>query len=343
MKTSTKINLAACFLCFAWSHLKVNAGTVEYPTSVVFLNAPPNQLEGRFELRQGKLYRESDGAFIPMDASISVPASLSQTDGVGKYILGAPAIVRETKNVNVPTSLEASGGTFAASETKDGVTLVHETRTPKPGELQTTVTTLTVFKVAGQDAEKLSSFSFKDNLYNQYLSEVWPIDVATLGIVTRSSRHSGIKTLFLFDLRERRLEGMLEFSRLHFIPNSKSLWFASSVPNCKNLDEMLNEARQAGRIIPLFESGMINKALKPMDDMDLDREQNTLHSNNTPQNTPVDATPTNPPQVTQPNAPKPVTQTTLLPQPESNSWLVWLFIVIAATGSAVWVFSRKSK
>ncbi len=58
-------------------------------------------------------------------------------------------------------------------------------------------------------------------------------------------------------------------------------------------------------------------------------------------------------QISAPIANTPEAQTTIKPPlksgresqsaPQSKSWLVWLFIVIAATGSAVWVFSRKSK
>ena len=326
--------------------MQVTAGTVEYPTSVVFLDAPPNRVEGRFELKQGRLYRESNETFVAMDASISTPASLSQSDGVGTYILGAPAIVSATKQIDVPTSLEASGGTIAAAGTKDWVTLVHETRTPKPAEPQTIVTTLTVFKVIGDQTEKLSSFSFKDNLYNQYLSEVWPIDDSTLGIVTRSSRHSGIKTLFLFDIRAHKLEGMLEFSRLQFIPGSKSLWFASSVPNCDNLDEMLSAAKRGGRIIPVFENGAINNALRPMNDMDMDIdiEQKVPRSN---QQGNVENSAKGPPTVLPANlqtaAPKLAATSISEDAASSAPWLVWAVMIFPATGLLWLLLKRRTK
>lgn len=56
-----------------------------------------------------------------------------------------------------------------------------------------------------------------------------------------------------------------------------------------------------------------------------------------------DAQSVNPPQAKQSNVPKLATPTTAVPQSESKSWLLWLGVVIAATGGAAWLFLRKSR
>lgn len=49
----------------------------------------------------------------------------------------------------------------------------------------------------------------------------------------------------------------------------------------------------------------------------------------------------NPPQAKQPNAQKPPMQTAVVPQSESKSWLVWLFVVVAAIIGVAWLLLRK--
>ena len=57
------------------------------------------------------------------------------------------------------------------------------------------------------------TFRLRENIYNQYLDELWAINEQTLAIVMRSSRHPGINTLLFYDLSRNEIVGMREFSK----------------------------------------------------------------------------------------------------------------------------------
>jgi len=235
----------AFILMGAPSTLDAQSENVKLPKRIEFLNVLPEQIPGRFEIRSGEVYMESsDGVLVPAKLDgVKVP----NVDGYGRRILGAPAVVLSEKEVVLPKASSRQAALLG-----DGVVFVEEKRLPSTTDVSNILTSFSVNFKRGEHAEHLATFTFEDNIFNQYLTEIFPIDERTLAIVTASSRHPYIHTLFLFDMKTRKMAGMTEFSKFQYLPASKSFWLMSSVVNCDNMDEALNAAAQQAVIVPLY-------------------------------------------------------------------------------------------
>lgn len=263
MRTYLGIRIPTAALIFVCSALHAESASLEMPAKVTFLDVPANAIEGRFILKAGKVYLESAGSKM-VEAKIPVMTAepLANYQGDGVYILGAPAVVSGTRTIEVPESLADGGATVRGSLMEDGIVFVNEKRATDPSAAGRVVTSFSVYRAKGTDIQPLGTFSFADNVYNQYLDQVWPIDRRTLAIVTHSSRHPAISTLFLFDLERKSVVGMREFSKFQYLPRRGSFWMMQSVANCENINEVLDAAKKNAVVFPIYTDGVISDAFK---------------------------------------------------------------------------------
>jgi hypothetical protein len=266
MRTDLALGVPAAALIFVCSAFHAHSASLEMPAKVSFLDVPPNSIEGRFVLQAGKVYLNgAGGKMVEAKLPVITAESLASYQGEGVYILGAPAVVAGTRTIEVPELLAGKGATVRGSITDDGILFVNEKRAPDPSDLGRVVTSFSVYRAKGTDMQTLGTFSFADNVYNQYLEEIWPIDGRTLAIVSHSSRHRAIRTLFLFDLKQKRVVGMREFSKFQYLPHRESFWMMQSIANCENMSEMLEAAKKDAVVLPIYAKGVISDAFKNLE------------------------------------------------------------------------------
>lgn len=264
MRTNIAIRVSIAALTFACSGLGHGAPVaLELPANVIFLDVPPNAIEGRFVLNAGKVNLESvANKRVEANLPVITKEPLASYRGEGRYILGAPAVVLGERTIEIPESLADPGATIRGSLVGDAAVLVKEKRETDPSEAGRVITSFSVYLAKNGKAEPLQTFSFDDNIYNQYLDQVWPVDRRTLAIVTKSSRHAAISTLFLFDRERKAVVGMREFSKFQYLPERQSFWMMQSVANCDNLNEVLDAAKKNAAVFPIYTGGAISEAFK---------------------------------------------------------------------------------
>ena len=177
-------------------------------------------------------------------------------------------MVLTRQEVIVPVGLQNAKATLRAVVKPTSILFVQETRTLAPTKQVTTE--FSVSQLVNDSFTTLGRFSFHENTYNQYLSEVWVISDEVLAIVTKSSRHARLNTLFIFDTRRRQLVGMREFSLLQYLPSSSSVWIAQSVANCDNIEEVFAEVRSKAQVFQLFDDKGISRDFQALDGVDGD-------------------------------------------------------------------------
>src|SRR2546421_1466021 len=265
MRTNLGIAISIAVLIFACSAIRGEPAALELPAKVTFLDVPPTAIEGRFILKGGRVYIESArNKMVEAKVPKMTTEPLASYQGEGVYVLGAPAVVFGKRKVEVPESLADRGVTVRGSLAEDGTVFVKEKRAIDPSNAGRVVTSFSVYRAKGSEVQPLHMFSFKDNAYNQYLDQVWPLDARTLAIVTHSSRHPAISTLFLFDLERKAVVGMREFSKFQYLPERGSFWMMQSVANCDNMNDVLNEAKKNAAVFPIYTDGAISDAFKDL-------------------------------------------------------------------------------
>jgi hypothetical protein len=241
----------------------------KYATHVIFLKIAPGTFSGRFLFRNGQAYSEdAEGKFtlpIPMDSAAT--QSIDETDG--SFILGAPAVVTKLGQIEVSSLLSNGQGVVRVADTSKGIRLVREDRERTSVNDEMT-TRFTVFASKPSGFSPLGRFSILDNVYNQYLDEIWPIDDRLLVIVTRSSRHPGLNSLFLYDLNDNAIAGKRQFSVLQYLPEQKAFWLIRSIANCANFDDVLADARVHSMTEPVYRGGTISDVFSNIGDIKLE-------------------------------------------------------------------------
>jgi len=263
MRANVAIRISIAVLLCVGLPLCGEAASLELPAQVTFLDVAPNAVEGRFVLKGGRVYVEgADGKTVEGKVTPITEGPLATYQGQGVYVLGAPAVVFGTRTVDVPDSVADERATVRGSLLEDGVVFVREKRVADSSNGAQVVTSFSVYRAKGSEVQPLQTFSFRDNVYNQYLDQVWPLDRRLLAIVTRSSRHQAISTLFLFDLERLAVVGMREFSRFQYLPERRSFWMMQSVANCENMDQMLDIAKERAVVVPIYTANAISEGFK---------------------------------------------------------------------------------
>ncbi len=254
------------FVAFGSLTLSAQTKSLNVPVEVQFLNRGNEPIEGPFTIRSGQIL-VSDGAgnetqspLGRLDGSKGVMFT-----GTVDTILGAPAVVFARQEVALPPEFNNANSTLRAVVRPDATLFVQETRALSPVIAKQVITEFIVSQQTNGNIAELGRFSFHENIFNQYLSEVWPISDAVLAIITRSSKHSKLNTLFMFDVKARQLVGMREFSMLQYIPATSSVWIVQSVANCDNIDEVFAEAKRNAQVFQLFESGEVSRDFQTLD------------------------------------------------------------------------------
>jgi hypothetical protein len=252
--------------------------TLECPASVQFLNRTSEPVEGRYTVRSGEILLEDiTGNQTPSPLGSLDGANSSTYTGDVETILGAPVFVISKQSILIPQSLRDVSGMIVAAAQEQYTYFVKSRRLPisseSPAPLSKIATMESRFIVCRQQLgqlEEIGAFSFQDNVYNQYLSEVWPVSSSVLAIVTRSNRHPKLNTLFLFDVTKRKVVGMREFSVFQYLPATASVWIAQSVANCDNIEEVFAEARSKAQVFQLFDDKGISRDFQALDGIEGD-------------------------------------------------------------------------
>lgn len=257
------------FVGFLNSISSAQIAPLSVPFEVQFLNRGSSPVEGQFLIRAGQVF-ETGAAGNEKPSTLgplSGPKAAAFTGAV-ETILGAPVVVLTRQEVIVPVGLQNAKATLRAVVKPTSILFVQETRTLAPTKQVTTE--FSVSQLVNDSFTTLGRFSFHENTYNQYLSEVWVISDEVLAIVTKSSRHARLNTLFIFDTRRRQLVGMREFSLLQYLPSSSSVWIAQSVANCDNIEEVFAEVRSKAQVFQLFDDKGISRDFQALDGVDGD-------------------------------------------------------------------------
>ena len=311
------------------------------PVEVQFLNRGNAPIEGQFFIRAGQVFT-TDGA------GGETPASLGHLDGSAgagftgsvETILGAPVAVFARREIEIPADLSNSKSTLRVAVRPDTTLFVQETRTLAPTDAKQVITEFVISQLVNGKLSGVGRFSFHENTFNQYLSEVWPISDAVLAIATKSSRHSRLSTLFMFDTKKRQVVGMREFSVLQYLPVTSSVWIAQSVANCDNIDEVFAEAKRNARVFQLFEKGEISHDFQALEGIDGDIAKQTESSS------PDDPSSSSPPiaspkTVKKTPEPKPTTATPSEEPASSTPWSVIVILTAAALGLLWWLVKNR--
>lgn len=251
--------------------------SLSVPVDVQFINKGSSRVNGQFSVRAGQI-------FLIDETGVEKPSSLGHLDGpkeagftgLAETILGAPAVVLARQEVTIPYQLLQPEGSAVVEAVvlPEATVFVQETRTTStessPSHERQVITGFAVSQLMNDKLTTLGKFSFHENTYNQYLTEVWPISDAVLAIVTKSSRHSRLNTLFMFDMNQHQLVGMKEFSLLQYIPSTSSVWMTQSVANCDNIEEIFAEAKSKAQTFQLFVDGGIAHDFQTLDGIDGD-------------------------------------------------------------------------
>lgn len=259
-----RLRFLAAFVLATLGSRDIGAQTnsLSIPSDVRFLNLTSKPTEGTFEVRSGRIFAQAAGGeFKPWPLAELKSEKTIAYDGKAVSIMGAPAVILSKDNENIPSALVNTKATLRAARQSGRVIFVQEIRTSDEGLVTTT------FIVSQQTPEKLSElgrFSFLENTFNQYLSEIWPVNSDTLSIATRSSRFPFYNTLFLFDMRRGQVVGMREFSSLQYLPSINAFWMAQPVVNSDNIEEMLADAKRKAAVFRIFKDGHIADDWKPV-------------------------------------------------------------------------------
>lgn len=343
-----KLSVGFLLVTAIGSHsLSAQTKLLSIPVEVQFLNRGDKPIEGQFTIRSGQVF-VSDGA------GNETPSALGRLDGSKgaaftgptETILGAPAVVFARQEIETPSDLSKEKHTIRAAAQSGATIFVRSTRTnstePSPSYERQVITGFIVSQQTSGSLAELGRFSFHENTFNQYLSEIWPISDEILAIVTRSSRHPKLNTLFMFDLKKHQLVGMREFSVLQYLPAVSSVWIAQSVVNCDNIDEVFAEAKRKAQVFPLFANGEISPDFQSLDGIDGNVARKAESGS-------TDKHPSASLPMVRPQSPTKSPETTTVPSSEeatsstsSTSWFVWAVLTVAATGLLWLLLKRRS-
>lgn len=341
-----KSSVALLLFALYGSHsLSGQTNLLSVPVDVQFLNRGNEPVEGQFSIKGGQIFMTNEaGAETPSSLGRLNGSKGAQFTGTVETILGAPVVVFARREVELPAELSSKSQTFRAVVRPDAVIFVQSTRIPStelsPSYERQVITGFTISKLVGGSLSELGSFSFHENTFNQYLSEVWPISDAVLAITTRSSRHSRLSTLFMFDMTKRQLVGMREFSLLQYLPATSSVWIVQSVANCDNIEEVFAEAKRKAQVFQLFEGNEVSRNFRILDGIDgevVRKTESVLASK-----LPNSSLPMVSPQSLE-QAPDAKLTPTPTEQPASSTpWSIIVVLIVAAIG-LLWLLLKNRK
>ena len=313
------------------------------PVEIQFLNRGNGPIEGQFHIRSGQVFvKDAAGTELPSKLGPLSGSKAATFTGAAETILGAPVVVLTRQEVAIPSGLESAKATLRAVVNPNSTLFVQETRTLAPTKHVTTE--FAVSQMVNNKLTALGRFSFHENTYNQYLTEVWPISDAVLAIVTKSSRPPKLNTLFLFDTKRCQLVGAKEFSLLQYLPSISSVWMAQSVANCDNIEEAFSVAKSKAQVFRLFDEEGVARVFQALDGIDGDvAKQAESGSTNDASNASLPIA--GPPPVKKESESKPGVETTSTPKEESTSstpWSIVVVSVVAAIGLLVLLLKRRS-
>jgi hypothetical protein len=336
-------SLVTAFLCvFYWIPSSwAETQSLSVPIDFQFLNRGNSPIDGQFFIRGGQVFvTGADGTETSSSLGSLSGSKGAAFSGAAETILGAPVVVFARQEVAVPASLNNTKATLRAVVQPNSILFVQETRKLAPVSPKQVVTEFAVSQLANDKLTQLGRFSFQENTFNQYLSEVWPISDAQLAIVTRSSRHSRLNTLFMFDVKKRQLVGMSEFSLLQYLPATSSVWIAQSVANCDNIEDVFAEAKRKAQVLRLFDGNEPSRDFQSLEGIDGDvlRKAETA--------SPVKSSSASLPMVNPHSSQESLeTKPTSAPseeRPSSTPWSVIVVLIVAAIG-LLWLLVKKRK
>lgn len=182
-----------------------------------------------------------------------VPPSARDADNPGTFILGAPAVVLRSVQIDV-SAIAADRRPIRGCFNGGALIFVHENRVPLHDEI---ITEFEIFAYKDK-FDRLASFKLKENLYNMSLMEAWCLGGRYLFLSLSSSRHPYENALAIFDLTERIPAGYREYSKIQYLPNDDALWVVDPVPNSDNIAEALAALEQRAKAIPIFTNSHLN-------------------------------------------------------------------------------------
>jgi hypothetical protein len=322
--------------------------SLSIPLDFQFLNQGNSPIDGLFLVRGGQVFvTGADGIETSSPLGPLSGAKGTSFSGAAETILGAPVVVFTKREVVIPDKLlEPKGSSSVKAVALSDTTLfVREVRMrstePLPAYAKQIITEFIVSQLANGKLSELGSFSFHENTFNQYLSEVWPISNSHLAIVTRSSRHSKLNTLFIFDVKKHQLVGMREFSLLQYLPATTSVWIAQSVANCDNIEDVFADAKRNAQVHRLFEGNEISCDFQSLDGMDGDiaRKAQSASTVKSPSAALPMASPKTSKEFTKSLAPTPSEK----PTSSTLRSVMVILIVASILGIVFYLFRRKSE
>lgn len=238
-------------------------GVLKVPVEARFLDVVPGTLKGPFRINDGIFEQKINGEWSRSAATADkfTPSLKSE----GTYLLGAPAVVLKTVSVDIAT-ISKGHLPVEAAILGEHVWAIVETREMQGKKVQTNFEVLNKNKNESNFISA-SKFSLKENIYNVYLSQIYPVGDNLLGIVLSSSRNEYVSNLLLYDIASKHVVGFYGFSLFQYLPKKQSFWLVDSVPNCDNMAEALDAFRKKASIIPVMIGGKVNPNFSYLDDI----------------------------------------------------------------------------
>jgi hypothetical protein len=333
------------FAIFRSHSLSAQSQLLSVPVDVQFLNRGNEAVEGQFSVKTGQILMKNEaGAETISSLGRLIGSKGADFTGSAEIILGAPVVVFARREVELPSELRSKNQTFRAVVRPDATIFVQSTRMPSselsPSYERQVITGFTVSKLVSGSLSELGRFSFHENTFNQYLSEVWPISDAVLAITTRSSRHSRLSTLFMFDIKKRQIVGMREFSLLQYLPATSSVWIAQSVANCDNIEDVFAEAKLKAKVFQLFEGDEVSNDFRTLDGIDGDvarKAESVSHSKTSSSSMPLVS-----PKLLKHVPDAKLTSTPSVEPDSSTPWSAVAVLVVVAVG-LLWLAFKNPK
>lgn len=214
-------------------------------------------VQGQLEFFDDKtdLWKKGDNSFLP---------EALEGDWEGFITGGGPAVGRDPFYVDFSIGEEFDFKAFNFVDSR----IVEVGRKLLPAQGGTLMSELSVFSRGPDDqqATKIATFPFNEDLFPYRLARVFPLTNGLLGIEA-SMGHPDFHSLILFDLTKNQPVGYLPFSALQYLPDEKAFWVARPVTKGEQVSEpnAAEKARAEARIIPIWIDEKLNPELAETD------------------------------------------------------------------------------
>lgn len=228
---------------------------IECLDKIEYLVMPDAFSGGDFKISEGKVFWDENKKSEKLPDNNS-PAS-KKYNGDGLYIMGAPAVVLERSMLDIGNMPGTDPGISRGAKMGGDVVVVSNSRVLTQRE--NAISCYRVFLKMGDHLKIVVSFDLKDNIYNEYLAGVFPIDDKIVAIISASSRHPFINTLYLIDIKQGNVVGVKGFGKIQYVPENQSFRIAAQVPNSKNAEDVIKDNVNNQVTIPLYKNGGVSE------------------------------------------------------------------------------------